>query len=63
MANLEEKYAKFLITDEMKVQFEKFSHCHEHGKEHVAKVIVQTTHTKKGPSYNIRRENADDELV
>lgn len=63
MPSIEEKYAKFLITDEMKEHFQDFSSSQYPNKEAKEKVIIETIETKDGIAHVISKDIEHAKLV
>jgi len=63
MTTIEEKYAKFSISDEMKEKFDHFYSYHSNKSDQVNKVVVQTTDTKEETLLTTLGEKKDGELV
>ena len=63
MPSIKEKYARFLITDEMKENFQRFSSSQYPNKEVNEKVIIETTETKDGIAHVISKDIQHAKLV
>ena len=63
MPSIKEKYARFLITDEMKEIFQRFSSSQYPNKEVNEKVIIETTETKDGIAHVISKDIQHAKLV
>mgnify|MGYP001106508416 CR=1 FL=1 len=63
MATIEEKYAKFLITDEMKKAFGNYSSLHNNERDHGKQIIVQTADTNDSKNRALLKESLDGKLV
>ena len=63
MSSIQEKYKKFMISNEMRDEFDKFKSNYHSTGEVNEQIIIETIETKNGTSHTLLKEITHAKLV